>query len=253
MPIDSRTVRFVRALGSNFEGVLAATGNFEVLTQERVVRLGADRVTALVSAGVVGGNGRRCWANSETAGWLKRQLAAGDHGAQHRTIVAGREAPAVNLDESPLARLAAAGRDGSPAFLAPHQVEAGERLRRLVERAQLAARTTMRYDATRTAHGGQAGGAPDIADFALDARRQLGVIAKALPAECAGVLMDVCGLLKGLQQVETERGWPRRSAKLVLRIALEQLAAYFGYEKAASGPSSAAIGGWLEARPTRFE
>ena len=53
-------------------------------------------------------------------------------------------------------------------------------------------------------------------------------IHRDLPADCAGVVIDVCGWLKGLQEVERERGWPRRSAKLVLRIGLEQLAQHFG-------------------------
>ena len=64
--------------------------------------------------------------------------------------------------------------------------------------------------------------------MAADARRGLSSIISALPRDCADVVLDVCGLEKGLQVIETERGWPRRSAKLVLRIGLDQLARHLG-------------------------
>ncbi|KKB82741.1 hypothetical protein VW29_15545 [Devosia limi DSM 17137] len=157
-------------------------------------------------------------------------------------------APLIVSDESPLARLAASV-DGAAPFLLPHQVEAGERLRRLVERARLGPRVTMSYDPARIASRAASGsGAPDLADSAIDARRKLDAIAQSLPAECGGVLFDVCGLLKGLQVVETERGWPRRSAKLVLRIGLEQLATHFGLTQVAQGRPSGRTRSWLHER-----
>jgi hypothetical protein len=87
----------------------------------------------------------------------------------------------------------------------------------------------------RTGGKGGGGGGVEIGDMAADARKALAEISRVLPLDCAGVVLDVCGLMKGLQVVESERGWPRRSAKLVLRIGLEQLASHFGLAPQAVG------------------
>jgi hypothetical protein len=96
--------------------------------------------------------------------------------------------------------------------------------------------------------------AGDISDLAADARKSLADLHRVLPRDCAGVVLDVCGLLKGLQEVERERGWPRRSAKLVLRIGLDHLARHYGYAPSAVGRSSGRPRGWMEegARPDQF-
>lgn len=67
-----------------------------------------------------------------------------------------------------------------------------------------------------------------------------------LPADCAAVVIDVCCYDKGLQAIEAERGWPRRSAKLVLRIGLDRLAEHFGLSAATTGPQAAATRGWMD-------
>ena len=79
--------------------------------------------------------------------------------------------------------------------------------------------------------------------MAADARRMLAKLHIVLPRDCAGVVMDVCGALKGLQQIETERGWPRRSAKLVLRIGLDRLAEHWGLDAVAEGPERGRLRG----------
>lgn len=195
----------------------------------------------LVAAGVLADDGR---PRPEARGWLKRQMLDEDaFAAQHRLEVATGEGLKLNLDESPLSRLAT----GKAPFLERHQVEAGERVRRLCERAQMQPRVTMSYSGAHTAGGKGASRAAEISDLAADARKQLAALHAALPPDCAGVVLDVCGLLKGLQQVESERGWPRRSAKLVLRIGLEQAAGYFGLTGAAAGRAKPRM--WGE-RPT---
>jgi hypothetical protein len=113
----------------------------------------------------------------------------------------------------------------------------------------------MSYSAAHTAGGKDVATASEISDLAADARKRLAEIPRVLPADCAGVVIDVCGLLKGLQVVETERGWPRRSAKLVLRIGLDQLAKHYGLSANAVGPETRRVRRWMGdgARPDRFE
>jgi hypothetical protein len=238
---DKRAVRFVRAVpggAARREGEVFVAG-------DPPVSLGGEAVRALISAGVLAGDNETCRASAEARGWLRRTLVEEDPFAgQHRTESRMADGTRLNLSESPLARLAVAA-EGEAPFLARHQVEAGERVRKLCERAQLQPRVTMSYSAAHTAGGKGVSRAAELTDMAAAARRELAGLHRVLPADCAGVVLDVCGLLKGLQVVEAERGWPRRSAKLVLRIGLEQLAQHFGLAPVAVG-GEARMRGWGE-------
>lgn len=148
-------------------------------------------------------------------------------------------------DDVVIARLASS-RDGEAGFLAPHHLAAAERLERLILRAQLLPRVTMSYDPTRVGRGGNS--VETGSDTAAAARQKLNALAAMVPLDCWGVLIDICGLGKGLQLVETERRWPRRSAKLVLRIGLDQLANHFGLSPQATGHAVGAQRNWQEQR-----
>src|SRR5690606_25367154 len=150
-------------------------------------------------------------------------------------------------DDDVLARLAARDAAGS-AFLAPHHLAAAERLEQLIRRAQLAPRVTMSYNPASVGGARAGNGVETASQGAADARLRLSRLAGMLPADCWGVVFDVCGLGKGLQMIETERRWPRRSAKLVLRIGLDQLRQQFGRSAHAPGAGRGACDGWLEAR-----
>jgi hypothetical protein len=140
----------------------------------------------------------------------------------------------VNDAESPLAWLARRkDRDGR-SFLDAAQLEAGERFRRDIEQAQLLQRVTANWEASINAarRGANAGA---VSEVAIDARRRLARAVDAVGPELAGLLTDVCGYLKGLELVESERGWPPRSAKVVLKIALDRLARHYGLAVEARG------------------
>ena len=152
-----------------------------------------------------------------------------------RAIEKGERPVIVNEGESPLAWLARRkGNDGRP-FLDGAQIEAGERFRRDVEQAQILQRVTANWESSIASgrRGADAGVA--VSDIAMDARRRLGRALDAVGPELAGLLTDVCGYLKGLEIVESERGWPARSGKVVLRIALDKLARHYGLASEARG------------------
>src|SRR5690348_3475344 len=111
----------------------------------------------------------------------------------------------------------------------------------------------MSYDPARAVRS-RGSGAPEIGDMAADARRRLAELLTVLPRDCADVVLDVCGMFKGLQAIERERCLPARSAKLVLRIGLDDLARHFGLAPVAIGPDRARVESWMRAggRPVEF-
>jgi hypothetical protein len=244
MPADLSPRSFVRALLGG--AVAERVGDRLMLPDGRTIAVAL--LAPAFESGALSEDGRACRTTLQARAWLKRTQLDEDAQAARRQVVTVDER-LVNAAESPLARLAI----GKSPFLEPHHVEAGERVRRLVERAQLRSRVTMTYSASRVA------GSPhhknDISDMAVDARRAVAEIHRVLPADCSGVVLDVCGFLKGLQEVEWERGWPRRSAKLVLRIGLEQLALHYGLYAVAVGKARAGGHAWLPdgARPSSWD
>ena len=60
--------------------------------------------------------------------------------------------------------------------------------------------------------------------------------------EFAGVLIDLCCLEIGIEAVEAKRGWPRRSAKVVLNLALDRPARHYGI--IAQGPKRGRTQQW---------
>ena len=150
--------------------------------------------------------------------------------------------PRFNDDESPLLRLATRkGADGQP-FLNPVEAAAGERLRLDFTRAGMMPSVSQRWDAGPRGPR-NSGGAGDLSDAALDARGRVERALQVVGPELSGVLLDVCCFLKGLEQVERERRWPARSAKLLLKAGLGVLSRHYGLE-AVSGAKEGRIRRW---------
>lgn len=153
--------------------------------------------------------------------------------------------------EDVLVRLGRVERGGK-AFLSGAERDAGERFSRDFEFAGLQPSTSQSYDPTPK---GQRGGPDDRgADTAIDARTRVGKALAAVGPELSGIVMDICGLQIGLEEVERQRGWPVRSGKLVFKLALGALARHYGYSEAAIGPTQpgARTRGWMAegARPS---
>jgi Domain of unknown function (DUF6456) len=136
-----------------------------------------------------------------------------------------RQPVAVNLRESPLAWLhRRKTRDGSRQ-VSDIQFAAGERLRADLERGQMLPRVTANWSSPVS---GTSGSPASASDSTLAARERVSKACTAVGPEFSGLLIDVCGFLKGLEQVESERDWPARSAKLLLRMGLDRLARHYG-------------------------
>jgi hypothetical protein len=128
----------------------------------------------------------------------------------------------VNLTESPLGWLLARS------LVTRRQYDAGERLRSDWERAQLAPRVTMAWDAAPVARGrGGSATVPDLTSAQIDAKRRFDdAIATAGPG-LADILWRVVCAGEGMRDAETALGWPARAGKLVLTIALDRIADYY--------------------------
>jgi hypothetical protein len=160
----------------------------------------------------------------------------------------------INEAESPLAWLARRRARGGSPFLRPVQLLAGERLRTDFTRAGLTPRVTANWIApVAQARRGAAGdGVEAFADLVLAAKDRLARTLDAVGPEFAGLLLDVCCFLKGLETVERERRWPPRTARVVLSLALDRLVRHYGIEAEARGPTRAPTRAWQapDARPT---
>jgi hypothetical protein len=157
----------------------------------------------------------------------------------------GRTRVDMDTAESPLVWLARRkGRDGR-ALIEPVQLQAGERLRADFTRAQLMPHITANWSSAvaRDRRGG--GGVTTFTEAVVAARQRVRHAFEAAGPEFIGLLLDVCCFLKGLEDVERERGWPPRSAKVVLQLALDRLARHYGYDAEARGRGHAAVRTWL--------
>jgi hypothetical protein len=212
----------------------------------KLTAVSTETVGSLLTRGLIEKRGPDCYAVSEVArNWIKR-LEGGDqpfrtqHDAIAKAPVPGEDREVLtNLDESPIATLARKfAKNGTP-FLSRDLVVAAEKLRRDFEIGHLQPRVTANWSASinRGRRTGEPGNIEDLTEMALSARRRVDRAIEAVGPELSGVLIDVCCFLKGLETVERERQWPARSAKLVLRIALQALARNYGLTASATGPT----------------
>lgn len=228
----------------------------------RAVAVEPDLLDALVAEDLVACDGDGKFAVTVAGRARLARLAAAASGdaidpfrGQHLAIArradgseagAGRRVVVVNDAENPLAWLARRkGRDGQP-LVTPAQFQAGERLRADFTIAQLAPRMTVDWASPGAASAGSgAGGPASLAETMVAARQRLRRALDAAGPEFAGLLLDVCCFLKGLEDVERERGWPSRSGKIVLQLGLDRLARHYGLAGEARGRARVAVRTWL--------
>lgn len=227
--------RILHFLSGGPASVLAAAGAGKLLleaTGRGSIAVDADLLALLASRGILARTTHSIALSAQGTS-LARQLAestrnrSDDIGLASVEAASGGSIVLANLAESPLAQLVRRkGKDGKP-FLSGGEYEAGERLRADYTRGRIMPRLGANWVASVASGRRGGGGVAEITDAALAARQRVENAIVSVGPELSGVLVDVCCFLKGLEQVEMERGWPVRSAKIVLKTALGVLARHY--------------------------
>ena len=122
---------------------------------------------------------------------------------------------------------------GEP-MISKMQFAAGERLAQDFQIAGMMPRMTSSW--SEPGIGGQKRSAPgagiEISDNRLAARQRVRAAINEVGSDLLDILLDICCFQLGLSDAEKARGWPRRSGKLILQIALDRLAAHYGMGQA---------------------
>ena len=228
-------------------GGTAYTISGQIRKSERRINIQKQSVRAWLADGLIEPDGADYVLADAGKSWIKRRLCAGDEfAAQHQDrkvrildFEGVRRPAVVNDTESPLRWLATRKDKTGRPMLEAYQVEAGERLRADYQFAGLTSKVTSSWNPAASSNSG--GGANDAAahqDNIMAARQRVVRAVAAVGPELAGILVDVCCHLKGLEDAEKNEGWPQRSGKVILQLALTKLARHYGLvseEKISSG------------------
>ena len=138
-----------------------------------------------------------------------------DRRGPHRTV-------RMNLAESPLGWLWARK------LITDRQCAAGELLRRDYEQAGLGPRVTMRWDSAPPRQPHRAGTDPaGAAQAHLSARQRFDAAMATLGPGLADISWRLVCAGDGMAAAEKALGWPGRSGRLVLTLALDRIADYY--------------------------
>lgn len=208
----------------------------------RLCRIDDTELDRLKSSGLI--SNRNGWLTLTQAGRtaLRRSRAEESERAAKTVLAMAKVrdplngelvAAQVNLKESPLGWLASRKDKTGKPLLDEAQLRAGEKLRSDFEFARLGPQVSkgwrVEQGAGRNCGRGRKAGA-DLSDNVLAARDRVDRMLRSLDPGLRTVVVDVCCRFKGLETVERERGWPARSARIVLLLALTSLARAYGFE-----------------------
>ncbi len=191
-----------------------------------------------------------CWLKSDPSGCWRLSAAGAEKllnasdgerfAAQHQNrqprIIKDQDGRTIsvmsNEAESPLGWMRARKDKTGKPLLSLVQFEAGERLRQDFTLAQMSPRVTASWEFSTPPGGkrvGRSEGAMEISERAMTAKKRFFAALDCLGPEMSGVVYEVCCLASGLEAAERQFNWPRRSAKLVLQIALGKLSEHYGF------------------------
>ena len=128
----------------------------------------------------------------------------------------------INLAESPLGWLHSRG------LLSDRQAMAGEKLRADFERAGLSPSVTMRWDAPPPDGSPRTVRSADSATVAqIDARRRFDAAMAHVGSGLANICWRIICAGEGMALAERAMGWPSRSGRIILTLALDRLADHY--------------------------
>ena len=129
----------------------------------------------------------------------------------------------MNLSESPLGWLRARG------LVTLRQFDAGEKLRGDFERAALGPSVTMRWDASGVpGQRGMVPEAPDRMTGQIAAKARFDGALAAAGQGLSDILWRTVCACESIPDAERALGWPARSGRLVLGMALDRVANFYG-------------------------
>ncbi|MEL7172321.1 MAG: DUF6456 domain-containing protein, partial [Pseudomonadota bacterium] len=126
-----------------------------------------------------------------------------------------KETLRVNLGESPLGWLARRPGPDGKSYIAPEEVEAGEKLRSDFELAQLGPSVTQDWRRFLSASDGGGDGGAMPGGAAIAARERFTKAMTVLGPGLGDAALRVCCFLEGLEACEKRMGWSARSGKVV--------------------------------------
>lgn len=204
-------------------------------TDKRLARVSTAMLAAWRKADFVDAEGDEFVLSATGRAHLRRQ--SGDFIAQHRLdLETGDNTRPRQLASTPLQWLQARGR--SKAFgLNAHELEAGGRLHEDFTRAMRSPHQTMDWSKPVFVDS-SGGGGGDIPAAALDAQKRVAHALAYIGPGLADLALEVCCSQSGLEATEKKYALPRRSAKIMLKLALMRLSVHYGYQSASAAAAS---------------
>lgn len=224
-------------LGGDIRGAGNALRSFGHVARAVVDEL--ERLALITAAGADGSRsisdtGRRCARSYRDGAGVAANRAASRAAAR-----TGTENPLVWLAQRKDA-------DGRPLIGAP-ELAAGVRLAEDWRRSHLEARVTADWSGLAVVRQGGRGPGHhplEYAESAVAARDRVERALEAVGPELVPILIAVCCRSRGLEDAERDLGWPKRSAKVVLDMALKGLARHYGLIATAPARHGSGVRHW---------
>ena len=178
------------------------------------------------------------YALSPTGRAHLRRHMGGDFAAQHNLdIETADERRPRQLAATPLQWLQAHGRSMA-CGLNYCELEAGGRLHDDFHRAMRLPHQTMDWSRPVYVDGGGQDKSADVPVSVMDAQKRVVKALAYIGPGLAEMTVDVCCSELGLEATEQKFSLPRRSAKVMLKLALMRLAVHYGYQSASAAAAS---------------